>query len=74
MRWRIPVALSRVPTAIFRRMHASPGESDTESVSAGTPRTSTRNLTLSVGLLRPWLDQGKTAAGDCPMHCRPGFI
>jgi len=40
------VALSWLPSVIFRRMHASPGGPDTESAPAGTPRTSARNLTL----------------------------
>jgi hypothetical protein len=31
-------------------MRASPGESDTESVSAGTPHASAQNLALGAGM------------------------
>jgi hypothetical protein len=48
MCYQIPVALACVPTAIFRRMRASPGGPYTEYAPAGTPRTSAQNLTLGV--------------------------
>ena len=50
MRYQTPVALSRVPSAIFRRMRASPGGPDTESAPAGTPHASAQNLTLGAGI------------------------
>ena len=48
---RDSVALSWLPSAIFRRMRASPGGPYTEYAPARTPRTSAQNLTLGDGLL-----------------------
>ena len=42
-------ALSRVPSAIFRRNARVARRTYTEYVPAGTPHTSARNLTLGVG-------------------------
>ena len=43
------VALSRVPTAIFRRNARVARRPYTEYAPAGTPHASARNLTLGVG-------------------------
>jgi hypothetical protein len=54
VRYQTPVALSRVPSAIFRRMRASPGGPYTEYAPAGTPHASARKLTLGVVCLHRW--------------------